>query len=62
MTDTARPHPCGGHVEEHGPRFFGFRSDEKVRPALERHGTVERWETWEGASDLRYQVAVVRTP
>jgi SAM-dependent methyltransferase len=47
----------------HGPaRFFSFRSDEKVRAALERHGVVEQWETWPGASDLHYQFAVVRTP
>jgi SAM-dependent methyltransferase len=47
----------------HGPaRFFSFRSDERVRAALGRHGTIERWETWEGDSDLRYQFAVLRTP
>jgi hypothetical protein len=47
----------------HGPaRFFSFRSDEKVRAALERHGVVEQWETWAGSSDLHYQFAVVRTP
>jgi SAM-dependent methyltransferase len=60
----------GGHDFEelhgepvHGPaRFFSFRSDEKVRAALGRHGTVERWETWPGSSELRYQFAVLRTP
>lgn len=49
--------------DTHGPaRFFSFRSDEKVRAALERHGVVEQWETWQGSSDLHYQFAVVRTP
>jgi len=53
----------GRDLEVHGPpRFFSFRSDEKVRAALERHGTIERWETWEGTNDLRYQFAVLRTP
>jgi SAM-dependent methyltransferase len=53
----------GRDLEEHGPpRFFSFRSDEKVRAALERHGTIERWETWEGTNDLHYQFAVLRTP
>jgi SAM-dependent methyltransferase len=52
-----------GGEATHGPaRFFSFRSDEKVRAALERHGVVERWETWPGASDLHYQFAVLRTP
>jgi hypothetical protein len=37
-------------------------ADEKVRAALVRHGAVERWKTWESASDLHYQFAVVRTP
>lgn len=47
----------------HGPaRFFSFRSDEKARAALERHGVVEQWVAWLGSSDLHYQFAVVRTP
>ena len=52
----------GRNIEERSPRFFSFRSDENVRAALGRHGAVERWETWESASDLHYQFAVVRTP
>jgi SAM-dependent methyltransferase len=52
----------GRDIEERSPRFFSFRSDEKVRTALGRHGTVERWETWESTSDLHYQFAVLRTP
>jgi SAM-dependent methyltransferase len=53
----------GPHGEgTHGPaRFFSFRSDEKVRAALERHGAVERWETWQGPSELHYQFAVLRS-
>jgi hypothetical protein len=42
--------------------FFSFRSDENVRAAPGRHGTVERWERWEAESDLRYQFAVLCTP
>jgi SAM-dependent methyltransferase len=52
----------GRDLEEASPRFFSFRSDEKVRAALGRHGTVERWETWSGPSELHYQFAVLRTP
>jgi SAM-dependent methyltransferase len=53
--------PRGADV--HGPaRFSSFRSDEVVRSALDRHGTVERWETFPGSSDLHYQFAVLRTP
>jgi hypothetical protein len=44
------------------PRFFSFRSDEKVRAALGRHGDLERWETSGTASDLHYQFAILRTP
>jgi SAM-dependent methyltransferase len=47
----------------YGPaRFFSFRTDEKVRAALGRHGDLERWETFETASELHYQFAVLRTP
>lgn len=54
----------GPHGEStYGPaRFFSFRSDEKVRAALGRHGTIERWETSEGSADLHYQYALLRTP
>jgi SAM-dependent methyltransferase len=54
----------GPHGEPtHGPaRFFSIRSDEKLRAALGRHGTLERWETWVSTGDLHYQFAVVRTP
>ncbi len=54
----------GPHGEAtYGPaRFFSVRSDEKVRAALGRHGTIERWETWADESDLHYQFAVLRTP
>jgi SAM-dependent methyltransferase len=56
--------PEGPHGEPtHGPaRFFSFRSDEKVRAALDRHGRLECWETWKGSSELHYQFAVLRTP
>jgi SAM-dependent methyltransferase len=50
-----------GEPKDGPARFFSFRSDEKVRAALERHGTVEIWETWENTSDLHYQFAVLRT-
>jgi SAM-dependent methyltransferase len=47
----------------HGPaRFFSFRTDERVRAALARHGTIERWLTSPGPGDGHYQFAVVRTP
>jgi hypothetical protein len=52
----------GRDFEEASPRFFSFRSDEKVRAVLGRHGTIECWETWESPSDLHYQFAVLRTP
>ncbi|GAA5124720.1 hypothetical protein [Pseudonocardia adelaidensis] len=32
------------------------------RAALERHGSLESWETWGSGSDLHYQFAVLRTP
>jgi SAM-dependent methyltransferase len=52
----------GRSVEDHGPRYFRFRTDDEVRAALAAHGEIERWETWEGTHDLHYQYAVVRTP
>ncbi|MHA6629378.1 class I SAM-dependent methyltransferase [Pseudonocardia sichuanensis] len=54
----------GPHGDDgHGPaRFFSFRGDERVRDALGRHGTVERWMTWPGSRSLHYQFALVRTP
>jgi SAM-dependent methyltransferase len=52
----------GRDLEEDGPRYFSFRSDEKVRAALARHAAIESWDTWEGTSDLHYQFAVLRTP
>jgi SAM-dependent methyltransferase len=54
----------GPHGEDgHGPaRFFSFRSDERVRDALDRHGAVERWGTWPGSRSLHYQFGLVRTP
>jgi SAM-dependent methyltransferase len=52
----------GRDLEEASPRFFRFRSDEKVRAALGLHGAIEYWETWQGSSELHYQFAVLRTP
>lgn len=44
------------------PRFFAFRSDDRLRGMLERHGTVERFETWPRptTSDLHYQWCLMR--
>ncbi|WP_198961237.1 class I SAM-dependent methyltransferase [Pseudonocardia sp. MH-G8] len=48
---------------EHGPaRFFSFRSDARVRDALDRHGALEWWGTWPGSRSLHYQFGLVRTP
>ncbi len=46
-----------------GPgRFFSTRTDDGLRSALERHGTVEEWLTWDDGGTMHYQWAVVRTP
>jgi SAM-dependent methyltransferase len=44
------------------PRFFSVRTDEQLRAALRRHGTVEQWATWQADDARHYQWAVVRTP
>ncbi|HET6299580.1 MAG TPA: class I SAM-dependent methyltransferase [Kribbella sp.] len=44
------------------PRFFSIRTDAMVRDALQRHGTVEHWLTWQGTGPMHYQWAVLRTP
>jgi SAM-dependent methyltransferase len=43
-------------------RFFSLRSDERLREMLGRHGQVERFETWAGATARRwaYQWCVLR--
>lgn len=42
-------------------RFFSRRSDRRLREILERHGAIERFETWEiPGNDWPYQFAVVR--
>lgn len=52
-----------GERPEFGPpRFFSIRSDDALRAALARHGTVEEWTTWEGHDVMHYQWAVLRTP
>ena len=44
-------------------RFFSRRSDRRLREILERHGTIERFETWDiPDTDWPYQLAVVRMP
>jgi SAM-dependent methyltransferase len=45
------------------PRFFSLRSDDDLRKALARHGTIETFEIWqsEDGTDLHYQWAVLRT-
>lgn len=50
--DTIRP-----------PRFFSFRSDERLRSMIRPHGEVERFDSWtEPATDgLHYQFVVLRT-
>jgi len=46
-----------------GPgRFFSIRTDDALRAAFERHGTVEEWLTWDDGGTMHYQWAVVRTP
>lgn len=45
------------------PRFFSVRTDDRLREALSRHGTLEEWATWSsGADALHYQWVVLRTP
>jgi SAM-dependent methyltransferase len=45
----------------HGPaRFFSFRTDERVRELLSRHGGIENWATWPGQRGLHYQYAILR--
>lgn len=46
------------------PRFFSFRSDERLRELLGRHGTVEEFRTWEAeyGGPYTYQWCVLRTP
>lgn len=57
---------CGSeHVWEdgtgYGPgRFFSIRSDEGLRSVLQRYGAVEQWATWDDASVMHYQWAVLR--
>jgi SAM-dependent methyltransferase len=44
-------------------RFFSRRSDGRLREILERHGAIERFETWEVPdTEWPYQFAVVRMP
>jgi SAM-dependent methyltransferase len=44
------------------PRFFSSRSDERWREILERHGTIERFETWPNREgwDGHYQYCILR--
>ena len=44
------------------PRFFSIRTDDVLLAALQRHGTVEQWLTWQGSESMHYQWAVLRTP
>lgn len=45
------------------PRFFSLRSDDDLRTALARHGTIETFGIWQSEydTDLHYQWAVLRT-
>ncbi len=44
-------------------RFFSRRSDRRLREILERHGAVERFETWDiPGNDWPYQFAILRRP
>ena len=44
------------------PRFFALRSDADLQAALERHATIESFETWpDDETDLHYQWAILRT-
>ena len=46
-----------------GPgRFFSIHTDDGLRAALEPHGTVEEWLTWDDGGTMHYQWAVLRTP
>lgn len=44
------------------PRFFSIRTDDLLREALQRHGTLEQWLTWQGSGSMHYQWAILRTP
>ena len=46
------------------PRFFALRSDADLRAALERHATIETFDTWPDPDedDTHYQWVVLRTP
>jgi len=62
----------GGHDAEHYhlykgidiPRFFSDRTDDRWRAILERHGTLERFDTWadRDGGQVHYQYAVLRLP
>jgi len=58
------PHegPWGSGAPFGPQRFFSIRTDEVVRAALSRHGSLEQWDTWTGADPVHYQWAVLRTP
>lgn len=44
-----------------GPgRFFSIRTNTTLRDTLERHATVEQWQTWDDNRTMHYQWAVVR--
>ncbi|GAA1557420.1 hypothetical protein GCM10009789_08490 [Kribbella sancticallisti] len=46
-----------------GPaRFFSIRTDDALRTALQRHGNLEQWETWQDGTSMHYQWAILRTP
>lgn len=43
-----------------GPgRFFSIRTDDVLRETLQRHGSVDEWETWDDGRSMHYQWAVV---
>ena len=45
-----------------GPgRFFSIRTDTTLRATLERHATLDRWQTWSDNRTMHYQWAVLRT-
>jgi hypothetical protein len=61
---SATPHegPWGDDAPFGPQRFFSIRTDEGVRAALSRHGSLEQWDTWTEADEVHYQWAVLRTP
>jgi SAM-dependent methyltransferase len=58
---TAHEGPWGDDAPFGPQRFFSIRTDEVVRAALGRHGSLEQWDTWTSAEEVHYQWAILRT-